>query len=215
MIAHPNKPIVFGIDHSQYSVNHFLRQFKEAIRGKKTLYIELTREQLSRLPNYPSRATDILPVANIYELHAPDSEAAFLRLAHTALEAGLQVVPLDDQKLVDKWWRKRKVEVSGDYMRYHNRARREKAWAKKLAPANISAVVIAHPEHAEEIINLLEIPKRNVAFMERPIDYSQAESPRRCANDAKRRIEMKRLAGRLRKAQTRKPWNPPKRKVRG
>ena len=72
MPASPNKPIMFAVVHETEFVTPIIDLFRETIRGKRTLYIEMSRFN---------------PVN--------DDNLDFMRLANMAHSAGIKVVPLD------------------------------------------------------------------------------------------------------------------------
>ncbi|MCX6803959.1 MAG: hypothetical protein NTY48_05325 [Candidatus Diapherotrites archaeon] len=202
MVIHPNKPIIFGIDHDAVlEAFDVLPKFKQLLLRKKTLFIELTAEELSHLLEYPNKVkVEKLPCQ---ELLFSGPEGVYRRFAQAALQRGLQVIPLDKKKVMDRWWSTmfNSKRFTRDYVFYQNLNKRENAWEELLKTATSKAIVVMHPDHAKHMMTVLKIPHQNVAYLGNIRDKEWILDARPAAERYAKRIAQERLARRQRSAQ--------------
>ncbi len=159
MVLQANKPVLFSILHERISVNVGIDLFKESLKGKKTLFIELE----------PIDVTQALGG----KMHSLQSVAAYQKLVVEAGKAGLKVVALDNRKDIEEYSRMakdientshsdKKFKQKLERMCYLEYNKRETKWLKKLKPHGAEAIVVMHPGHASEIAKRLRIPKQNI-----------------------------------------------------
>ncbi len=199
MVIYPNKPILFGVFHDQEEVKAVMEKFRQTIRGKKVLYLEIDAETLSAIPEYE-------PKVKISELMAENAfkgmAGSYQLLAREALRAGLKVVPLDNKKVTERLVQDMQAgKVSNARRAYHNLVLREKRWETLLRGARSDTVVVAVSDHLRAVQKRLNIPEQN-CFMHQEELASQAW--RRQAEREAKRIEAARTERRLRKARARR-----------
>jgi len=188
MVVHPNKPILFSVQHNLTDVEMAIARFRRIIRGKKFLFIELISEEVKE--------------AFRGELYNSDPKvAAFQKLVFEANKAGLKVIPLDDKKMMTELFAKGFDNVLHDSppnVEYEVYVKRERLWLNKLEGANASAIVVVNPVHASEIARKMGLPKDNIVgqLWEKPEFRALAE-------EKARRIEAERTERKRRKAQAR------------
>ena len=159
MAIRPNKPILFSVDHEPDDVRIAISKFREAIAGKKFLFIELLPEEVEL-------------VLKKHEYSSMRSVEAYQRLASEAMTGGLKVIALDNKKFVDEIKRITSTAYIVGWSHFDASAKRsayyqiyikrEKAWLRKLEGVGSNAVLVMHPEHAAEIAKQLKIPNENI-----------------------------------------------------
>jgi len=155
----PNKPILFSVDHEPDDVRIAISKFREAIAGKKFLFIELLPEEVEL-------------VLKKHEYSSMRSVEAYQRLASEAMTGGLKVIALDNKKFVDEIKRITSTAYIVGWSHFDASAKRsayyqiyikrEKAWLRKLEGVGSNAVVVMNPGHSAEIAKQLKIPKENI-----------------------------------------------------
>lgn len=190
MIEKPNKPVIFGVDHEGLDVDTSINFFRKAVKERTHLYIELSPQDLTNLPNFPK------------ELSRTDAGnqgqvEAYQRLAFEAQKAGLKVIPLDTQTH-EEFVEDLKRNKSG--REYQSLTKREKMWAQKLEGLTKRAIIVMHPIHAKEMIQLLQIPKQNISYLPHRERYELYNATfRSIAERERRRIEHLRQLRKLKK----------------
>jgi len=191
----PNKPVFFSVPHHIEAVEFEINLFKKAIKGKKSLYIELT----------PSDVDQIVRENTFNEKH--EGVKAYQMLVQIAHKAGLKVVPLDTDKVIKEY--EPEITPESEKSRYISMYRREKAWEEKLRGTGHDSLVVMHPAHTYKIAQMLKIPDRNLLRLRNYREYIPPEDvglrireDRRISNKIAEEIERKRLE--RRKAKTRR-----------
>ena len=191
-----NKPTFFLVDNESNPVWNALEHFKKTVKGKRVLYIELTAEDLSHIPEYPNKVR-VAPLPEKEMLYW-GSEGAYRKLAFYALINGLHVIPLDKKRIMNQWW---KISTTKGFEHaqalYQSLNRRENDWSKLLRNANGQALVVMHPGHGELIMRKMHVPKNNIAYCQ-PIDKTWIRNARRKAAIEARRVTQR---ARIRRAQ--------------
>jgi hypothetical protein len=165
MVINPNKPVLFPVYHSIEDLYAHARELKDAFRGKKKLFIELSEYDLTTLQH---------PQTNKYSSSNMNS---YLVLAEVAQSQGITVVPLDSEKMreeqiqfhkdmVAKRIPKSFWEAEANYLNYH---KRENLWIKRIRGAKCDSLVIMAPSHAVRIAQELKIPQSNILI---PLDFA-------------------------------------------
>jgi len=188
VVVVPNKPVMFALVHNDGEVTNAMSSFLSAIKGKKRLFIELGY--------YGGRS-----------LNGTD----FYRLAMATDKAGLKVMPLDIQKRNSNeldFGKHLRIEPEQVY-RYRNLDKRENKWEAMLHGTTSKDIIVMHPEHGKRIMEMLKIPKTNVAYFG-VNTHSTYESERNLAMRELKRIQAERIARKLvrvkQKAKNPKPF---------
>lgn len=194
MVVHPNKPILFSVNHSDKAVQKGKDRFREIIKGRSFLFIELSSERVAEIlmGKRASRGSQI---------------RAYQRLVIIANRAGLKVVGLDSQKNVEAMRR-----VSDNISSAHDPPelylfykKRENEWLRKLEGLTSKAVIVMNPVHSTEIAKKLRIPNENIIGK---LDVS--ETIRKIVERETREIEKARFERKKRKAENRAKRQPRK-----
>ncbi|MBI5553444.1 MAG: hypothetical protein HY917_01755 [Candidatus Diapherotrites archaeon] len=195
MVIHPNKPVLFSVEHQPDAVEKEWQKFKQAILGKRFLFIELSPHEVDEVIVH--KKIDTAPQIG-----------AFQRLVRLAHEAGLKVFPLDSAKYDKEFMnllhsRPPHSEKQIQSKVYQEYIKREKLWREKLTGKDARTLVVMDPANAIEISKQPGIPKENVPGT---LDFEgkalEAEK-RRLAEIEARRIESERFERRKAKARAR------------
>ena len=241
MVVHPNKPILFGVDHDPEAVDAAIGEFRKLIKGKKTLYIEGSPSFLRHTHRI---FTTVTPPTTKPE------PTDFERLILEAYKQGLDVVPLDSEKdmrelmkaeeelqkelkgfSLSKFDTLKKLDQFHEMIRnkstrrFHTMYdRREKRWERTLEGTRSDSVIVMHPAHATRMAEKLKLPKANTIIRWHPgIDLEMRRTgyiqTRRMTDAEEARIQKERLERRKRSAQqrwkqkTRRPRKWPKPRI--
>ncbi len=198
MIIYPNKPVLFGVFHGQAEVKEGMEKFRQVIKGKRFLYLEITAEFLSAIPEYePKVSISKLYSENVFKGMA----GSYQLLAREAIKAGLKVIPMDDKKQEDRYQKaKQDQKLRIENMAYQNLSLREKRWESLLCGARSDTVVVAVSDHLRALQKRLKIPEQN-CFMHQ--EHLASPDWRRQAEIEAKRIETERIARRLKEAKAR------------
>ncbi len=191
------KPVLFSVEHEPKEVEKRMAEFRQVIKGKKILFIELTSEEV-----FETVKKDVIRHTTLV--------GAFQRFVFEANKTGLKVVGLDNKKDIDeligagnaasiigrdKEWDFSNAEKA-NYLAYN---KREGKWIRKLKTANETAVIVMNPVHASEIAKKLRIPKNNIIgkLRERPLNrkLAKTEAIKRKARKAEEMRKKARQAG--------------------
>jgi|GEM_PF-1977519 len=198
MLIQPNKPVIFALPHTSKEVEKAMDQFRQVIKGKKRLFIEMNDITHLRI----------------------DPFADFELLVRVAQQNGVEVIPLDKNErpkfkfTLDKKAKVVRVpdlseEVSNPhwpnsigYPAYRNLDLREKKWERMLVGTTSRDIIVMHTGHAEEMIKRLKLPKSNILYFA-PNDKGNQELRRMFAKNERRRFEVERIARGLAKSKKR------------
>ncbi|MFH1586836.1 MAG: hypothetical protein ABID38_03200 [Candidatus Diapherotrites archaeon] len=195
MPPNPHKPVMFEVDHALKDVDSAEAEFREAIKGKRALYIELT-------------GANVDLILKEGKFHQSPGARAYQQLVKIAHEAGLRVIALDishnkrPPKLKDRLdWQERED--------YDSFPKREKRWLGILRNAGLGSIIVMHPGHAFGVAQGLGLPKENILRGEK---YA-AEHRERMMLDARFRdvtekVESGRLERKRERAKARKLRTP-------
>jgi len=156
MVVRSNKPFLFSVEHDPKAVESALPNFRNAINGKKFLFIELTPPEVKAALRGEADPLELV--------------AAYQKLVTEAARAGLKVVALDRPKFMEELLR---AEIDASIIGpnhekdkakvyYEDYIKRERDWLRTLSNAGSNSVLVMNPGHAAEIAKQLKLPKEHI-----------------------------------------------------
>lgn len=192
LVVHPNKPILFSVEHIPSAVEKELSRFRETVKGKTFLFVELIPGDIEQI--LQKHTYSIIPSIKAYQ-----------RLVAEASRGGMKIIALDNNPKFNTEADVAETQAmiggsKADIRRwlYEIYTKREKGWIERLQGVGSNAVLVMHPKHSTEIAKQLKIPKENIIGK-----LLNADDERAIAENIVAQIWKKRIARKLAKAKRR------------